>query len=111
MSPRGIAIKLHPWSQQHELVEYCQSQDIVLQAYSPLAEGLKMDDDVLGTIARKHGKSPAQVLLRYGLQKNWVVLPKSERSDRIEENMKVFDFELDSDDISVLDKLETADAV
>ncbi|KAM7186615.1 putative oxidoreductase C2F3.05c [Naviculisporaceae sp. PSN 640] len=106
--PHVNQIELHPWSQQPKLVEYCQNQGIVLQAYSPLAEGLRMNDDVLDMIARKHGKSPAQVLLRYGLQNNWVVLPKSERSDRIEENRNLFNFELDSDDISALDKLDTS---
>lgn len=65
-----------------------------------------MDDPVLVQISRKYFKSPAQVLIRYGLQKGWVVLPKSERTARIEENANVFDFSLQGQDMQVLDKLE-----
>lgn len=78
----------------------------MLQAFSPLAMGDKMEDQTLAQIAAKYEKSPAQVLIRYSLQKGWVPLPKSEKESRIKENAHVFDFELSKDDISALDALE-----
>ncbi|KAK3312554.1 putative aldo-keto reductase [Apodospora peruviana] len=104
--PAVNQIELHPWRQQRGLVAYCEKNGIVLQAYSPLAEGAKMDDPVLRTVADKHGKTPAQVLIRYGLQKDWVVLPKSEKAERIKENADVFGFELDEQDMRTLDGLD-----
>ncbi|KAK4220362.1 NADP-dependent oxidoreductase domain-containing protein [Rhypophila decipiens] len=104
--PHVNQIELHPWSQQRDVVEYCERHGIAFQAYSPLAEGLKMDDEVLLSVARKHAKSPAQILVRYGLQRGWVVLPKSQRDERIQENASVFDFELDVDDMLTLDNLD-----
>ena len=77
-----------------------------MQAYSPLAEGAKMDDPVVQRVAGKHDKSPAQVLIRYGLQKGWVVLPKSATPERIRANTDVFDFELDEEDVTSLDDLD-----
>ncbi|KAK5663855.1 hypothetical protein OQA88_59 [Cercophora sp. LCS_1] len=104
--PHVNQIELHPWRQQRDVVKYCEDNGIVLQAYSPLAEGQRLDDPVVGGVAEKYGKSPAQVLIRYGLQKGWVVLPKSERAERIEQNADVFGFELDEGDMAVLDALD-----
>ena len=98
--------QLHPWSQQRDLVKYCHDNGIIVQAYSPLVVGAKLRDPTLGSIAEKHTKSPAQVLIRYALQKNWVPLPKSGNPERIVENTKVYDFELDKNDMANLDSLE-----
>lgn len=78
----------------------------MLQAYSPLATGARLDDAALLVVAAKHDKSAAQVLVRYALQKGWVPLPKSARPDRIRENADVFGFELDEDDMAALDALD-----
>ncbi|KAK1760015.1 putative oxidoreductase C2F3.05c [Echria macrotheca] len=106
--PHVNQIELHPWSQQREVVKYCEDHGIVVQAYSPLVTGEKdkLEHTVLGRIAAKHSKTPAQVLIRYGLQKGWVVLPKSKTPERIEQNADVFGFELDEEDIVALDGLE-----
>ena len=98
--------KLHPWCQQRKLVKYCHDNDIIIEAYSPLSAGKNLMDPDLSSIASKHAKSPAQVLIRWSLQKGWVPLVKSRTPDRIEENVDVFAFELDSQDMQRLDKLD-----
>ncbi|POR37968.1 Putative oxidoreductase C2F3.05c [Tolypocladium paradoxum] len=104
--PHVNQLELHPWCQQRDLVQFCRDNGIVLQAYSPLSRGEHLGDEALGAVAAKHGKSPAQVLIRYGLQKNWVPLPKSGNPERIKQNADVFDFALDDDDIKALDGLD-----
>lgn len=99
-------LKLHPWCQQRELIKYCQCHGIVVQAYSPLATGARLSDPALTQIAQKYGGSPAQVLIRYSLQKGWVPLPKSRTPARIVQNLDVFDFELGRDDMESLDALD-----
>jgi diketogulonate reductase-like aldo/keto reductase len=91
-------------------VRYCEEKGIVVQAYSPLAEGKRMDDAVLGKVAVRYSRPPAQVLLRYGLQKGWVVLPKSENPERIAENAGLYDFELEDGDMKVLDDLDEGES-
>lgn len=78
----------------------------MLEAFSPLAMGDKMEDPILVRLAEEYKKSPAQVLIRYSLQKGWVPLPKSEKEARIKENTDVFDFELSKEDMATLDGLE-----
>jgi len=77
-----------------------------LQAYSPLVRGTKMKDPTLVEIAAKYGKTPAQVLIRYCLQKDWVPLPKSKQETRITENADVFDFHLSAEDMAILDEFD-----
>lgn len=88
------------------MVAYCQTHGIIVEAYSPLATGARLDDPTVQGIATKKGKTPAQVLIRYALQKGWVPLPKSVQPDRIRENLDVFNFDLDQDDMTVLDALD-----
>lgn len=99
-------IELHVFLQQPELVEYCKQNNIVLQAYSPLAHGYSMDDPVLQKIAGKHNKTTAQVMLRWCIEKGFVVLPKSARKVRIQENLQIFDFALDQEDMSAIAGLD-----
>lgn len=100
-------IELHPWLAQKELKAYCESRDIRIQAYSPLAHGQKTGDASLKPVADKHGKSIAQVLLRWSIQKGNIVLVKSVSPQRIQENFAIFDFELDAGDIQTLDALDS----
>lgn len=88
------------------MVKYCEDQGIVLQAYSPLATGRKLDDPIVGDIAKKYGKSPAQVLIRYCLQKGWVPLPKSVHKERIVENTQLYNFEISPEDMAALNDLD-----
>jgi diketogulonate reductase-like aldo/keto reductase len=99
-------IELHPWCQRTELVRHCESQGIVLQAYSPLAKAARLDDDELITIGKRRGMSPAQVLIAWSLSKGFVTLPKSVTPERIIENMESIHKKLEDDDIALLDTLE-----
>lgn len=106
VEPAVNQIELHVFLQQPELVEFCQQQGIVVEAYSPLAHGEGMDDPVLQELAKKHNKSTAQIMLRWCIEVGTVPLPKSTHADRISENFAVFDFTLDDDDMT---KLKTLD--
>ncbi|PWY97283.1 Aldo/keto reductase [Testicularia cyperi] len=101
--PAVNQIEIHPWCQQRPIVEYCKQNNIVLQAYCPIVRGKYADDAELNEIAKKHGVSWAQVLIRWSLQKGYVPLPKSDTPSRIASNADVFDFELDEDDMAKLD--------
>lgn len=105
--PAVNQLELHPWLQQREVVSYCQKNGIAVEAYCPLVRNQKANDLVLSGIAKKHGKSTAQVLLRYCLQKDWVPLPKSDNSERIAQNADVYGFELNQEDMSQLDEQNT----
>jgi len=101
-------IELHPWCQQKEIVAYCQKHDIAIQAYCPLvrADKRRMNDPVLVKLCKKHGKEPAQVLIRWSLQKGYIPLPKSVTPSRIKSNADVYDFALDDEDMKALDSLD-----
>ncbi|KAM0214561.1 hypothetical protein ACHAPQ_000854 [Fusarium lateritium] len=96
--------------EQQDVVAFCKANDIVIEAYSPLATGTRLHDTIVQSISTKHDKTPAQVLIRYSLQRGWVPLPKSSKPDRIRENINVFDFELDGDDMDALDGLDEGSA-
>lgn len=97
---------MNPWVQRKDTVKYCEDQGIVLEAYSPLAIGQRLDDPLVGTVAKKYNKSPAQTLIRWSLQKGWVPLPKSVHKERIIENTEIFDFEISPADMASLDLLD-----
>lgn len=78
----------------------------MLQAFNPLARGNRLAEPIVVEIAEKVGKSPAQVLIRYSLQKGWVPLPKTEKEERIKENADVFDFGIPEEDMAALDNLD-----
>ncbi|KAI9784022.1 MAG: hypothetical protein M1816_001104 [Peltula sp. TS41687] len=107
--PHVNQIELHPWCQQRTINAYCRKHGIVVEAYSPLVRNQKADDATLNKLAKKYGKTTAQVLIRYCLQKEWVPLPKSDTPSRIEENAKVFDFDIEKEDMDTLDGLDQGD--
>jgi len=99
-------IECHPYLAQNELKEFCAKHNIFVEAWSPLDQGGEaLQDEVIKSIAAKHNKTTAQVILRWHLQNNTIVIPKSVTPSRIEENFKVFDFELTADDMSAINKL------
>ncbi|KAI3577147.1 NADP-dependent oxidoreductase domain-containing protein [Fusarium oxysporum f. sp. albedinis] len=108
--PSANQIELHPWCQQRDVVTYCQDHGIVIEAYSPLATGTRLNDPEVQRVASKHNKTPAKILIRYSLQKGWIPLPKSSNPGRIQENIMVFDFALDLDDMMALDALDEGPA-
>jgi diketogulonate reductase-like aldo/keto reductase len=103
--PAVNQVELHPFLPQPELVAWCAAHGVVVEAYAPLVKARRMDHPVLGRIAAKHGRTPAQVLVRWGLEHGYVELPKSVRRPRIEENADVFGFGLDAGDLAALDGL------
>lgn len=105
LKPVVNQIELHPWLSQRELKQYCESRDIRIEAYSPLAHGQKVEDIALKPLAAKYGKSVAQVLLRWSIQKGNIVLVKSVSPSRIAENFAIFDFEIDAPDMATLDSM------
>jgi diketogulonate reductase-like aldo/keto reductase len=104
--PAVNQVELSPFLQQRELVHRCRELGIVVEAYSPLTRGQRLEDRRLRMIADAVQRSPAQVLIRWGLQKDFVVLPKSTTKARIEENAQVFDFRLSPELMARLDELD-----
>ena len=99
-------VECHPYLAQNELKEFCAKHDIFVEAWSPLDQGgAALQDEVIKQIAESHSKTPAQVVLRWHLQKNTIVIPKSVTPSRIEENYNVFDFELNVQEIEEINQL------
>ena len=96
-------VELHPWLTRTDLVDFCRSKGIVVEAYSPLTRGQKIDDAGLKKIAAKYGKTTAQVLLNWSLSKGFVTLPKTITPERLLPNLQSADFELSADDVKMLD--------
>ena len=113
VEPAVNQIELHPYLQQSRLVDFCQRLDMVVTAYSPLARpGYEemserlVDEKLVRKIADAYKKTPAQVLLRWGIQRNTVVIPKSTHPERIKENIDIFNFELSESDTREIASLE-----
>jgi methylglyoxal/glyoxal reductase len=98
-------IELHPYLTQEELRSYCFSRDIKVEAWSPLGQGALLADRTLQKLAKKYRKSVAQIILRWDIQHGIIVIPKSTRPERIKENMSLFDFSLDEEDMKTIDGL------
>ncbi|KAJ9198739.1 hypothetical protein DTO271D3_6123 [Paecilomyces variotii] len=94
--------EIHPWCARENVVEWLRKRNIVIEAYSPLVQATRMNEPVLQNLAKKHNKTPAQILVRWSLQKGYVPLPKSVTDARIIENAQVFDFELSKEDMDSL---------
>jgi diketogulonate reductase-like aldo/keto reductase len=104
--PAVNQVQFSPFHFRRGLLDYCERHGIVLEAYSPLERGSGLDHPVLVEIARRLGRTPAQVMLRWSVQRAAVVIPKSGREDRIRSNAQIFDFELDPHDMAALDALD-----
>jgi 2,5-diketo-D-gluconate reductase A len=102
-------VELHPWLPQFETRQYNNAHGILTEAWSPLARGRVLDNEILAAIADKHRKTPAQVVLRWHVQTGTVVIPKSNSLDRIRENADVFDFVLDVADLAAIAGLESGE--
>ena len=100
-------IELHPWLPQAHMRDIDARLGIKTEAWSPLGSGRLIDDPVIGEVAAKHGKSPAQVMVRWSIQLGNIVLPKSVTPERIEQNIDVFDFVLDDADMAAIATLES----
>lgn len=103
--PAVNQIEVHPFLYDPELIKHCKLKQIEVEAYSPLTKGRKLSDPRIVQIAAKYGKTPAQVLIRWCLEHDWIVLPKSRHPERIHENADVFEFSLSAEDMRILDSL------
>src|SRR5262249_16658030 len=99
-------VQFSPFEFRRGLLEACEKHSIAIEAYSPLGTGRHLDDPTVGAIAERLGRTPAQVLIRWALERDLIVLPKSTHGERIEANAQVFDFELTSEDVAALDGLD-----
>lgn len=116
--PAMLQVEMHPYLTQEKLLRFCRQENIGVTAFSPLGaasyysigmagEGdSAMEEPVVKEIASRHRRSPAQVLLRWGVQRGTAVIPKSSRSERLRENLSVFDFELTADEMSAISSLD-----
>jgi diketogulonate reductase-like aldo/keto reductase len=106
--PAVNQIELSPflYRSREDTLRRCAEEGIAVEAYSPLTKGRRLRDSTLLTIAAEVGRTPAQVLIRWSLQKGFVVLPRSSNADRIAENAAVFDFTLDEAQMATLDALD-----
>ncbi|KAA3516813.1 aldo/keto reductase [Agrobacterium vitis] len=101
-------IELHPDFQQKQAREFHQAHGIITQSWSPLGQGKLLDNPVIGKIAAKHGRTAAQIIIRWHIESGLVVIPKSVTPSRIEENFKVFDFSLDPEDMTEIAALDSS---
>ena len=103
--PMVNQVEYHPRLTQVELHEFCKQNKIQLEAWSPLAQGQLLDEPTLAKIGEKYGKSVAQVILRWDLQNEVVTIPKSVNPERIKENADIFDFELTTEEMTLINGL------
>lgn len=106
VTPAVNQVELHPYHQAQDVQDYCREAGIVVTAWSPLMQGKFLDEPLFGTLGAPYGKTAAQVLLRWFVQKGINVIPKSVTPSRIEENHDVFDFELSDGDMAEIDGLD-----
>ena len=103
--PTVDQVEFSPFLYQKDLLEFCQSKDIRLEAYSPLTRTKKFNNSIIQQMAQKYQKSPAQIMIRWALQHEVIVIPKSSHRERIRENARVFDFSISEEDMKTLNGL------
>jgi diketogulonate reductase-like aldo/keto reductase len=104
--PAVNQVSFNPFAYRRALREFCEERGIVFEAYASLTQSHRIDDPTVARIAAEHRRTPAQVLLRWAVQRDVVVIPKSLREERIRENARIFDFELSVMDMGALDTLD-----
>ena len=103
--PAVNQIECHPLCYPTELIEYCKAFGIQVQAYAPLARGAYFDNDVMCVLGTKYARTPAQIGLRWAIQKGISVIPKSINPERIRSNGNIFDFNIEDEDMAIIDTL------
>lgn len=111
VAPMVNQVECHPRLTQFELREFCKEHGIAVTSWSPLSRGRLLEEPSLVRLAEKHGKSPAQIIIRWHLQGDLIVIPKSVTPKRIEENIAVYDFELSTEDMRTIDGLNLNERV
>lgn len=105
ITPAVNQIEVHPFLTQDEVRGFCADHQIAVEAWSPIAQGGVLDDPTIGEIAKRVGKTPAQVVLRWHIEREDIVFPKSVTPERIRENIDIFDFELEGADVAAISAL------
>jgi 2,5-diketo-D-gluconate reductase A len=108
--PAVNQIELHPYLLNADVRRYCEEHDIAVEAWSPIAQGAVLDDPVIGEIAERVQRTPAQVVLRWHIQHGLIVFPKSVTPERVRENFALFDFSLTDEDVAAIDGLDKGEA-
>ncbi len=103
--PAVNQLETHPFFYQKSLIEECEARGIVVQASCPLARGAYLDNDIMCVLATKYGRTPAQIGLRWALQKGVSIIPRSQNPDHIRENACVYDFAIDAEDMAIIDTM------
>lgn len=103
--PTVNQIEWSPFGHSDKMLEYCENKKIIIQAYSPLTRTKRLDDKVLNQVASKYKKSPAQVLIRWSLQLGLCPIPKANQRNHLDEDINVFDFEIEDGDMKLLNEL------
>lgn len=103
--PAVNQIELHPYLTQEEVKGYCISHDIKVEAWSPLGQGVLLQDQTLQKLAKKYEKSVAQIILRWDIQNGIIIIPKTTRPERMKENMTLFNFSIDEADMKTINSL------
>jgi diketogulonate reductase-like aldo/keto reductase len=104
--PAVDQVQFSPFRYRRRLLDYCLEQGIVFEAYSPLERGQGLQDPAIAAVAERLGRTPAQIMLRWAIQHQAVVIPKSSHKERIFSNGELFDFELAEGDVRILDALD-----
>jgi len=104
--PAVDQVELSPFNSAPTLTGFCKSRGIQVESWGPLARATKFGDPTIMSMAKKYGKTPAQIMIRWALETGWVAIPKSVRRDRILENANVFDFSLNGDDMEQINSLD-----
>ncbi len=99
-------VEFHPWLYQEDLLEFCKSNDVVLEAYAPVARAKFFDNDLIQELCDKYDRRPSQIVLRWEIQKGVVPIPRSGVEGHIRENFAVLDWELESEDVQKIDNIE-----
>jgi 2,5-diketo-D-gluconate reductase A len=105
ITPAINQIEIHPYLTQDDVRAFCAEHQIAVEAWSPIAQGLVLTDPTLDEIARRVGRTPAQVVLRWHIERGDIVFPKSVTPERIEENIAIFGFELSGEDVEAISAL------
>ena len=113
LPPAINQVEFHPYFQQKKAEEIMREYDVQMEAWSPLGHGGKgiLENDVLVSIGKRYGKTPAQIILRWDIERGIATIPKSVRKERIEENFDVFDFHLTTEEITAIDQLDRNDHI
>jgi diketogulonate reductase-like aldo/keto reductase len=107
ITPACNQLEFHPWNQQAKIIEYCQSKGVLITAFSALAQGKRMDDKVVTSLAEKYGKTKSQVILRWMVQHKGILpITKSSKEERVKETMEIFDLDLQAEDCERIDGLD-----